>query len=90
MKRHFLMGDRGEGEGGGNYASLDYIHRMQEIQGAGGEIKGMLIEWGEIRTADDCFQTLPEIQTQTNSTQQLLGRQKTSAEHPHAKEDQKS
>ena len=56
------------------YAALDYTQRLGAIERENGEVRGIFIEWGEIRMADDCAQTRLRIQTTTNDMQRLLGR----------------
>ena len=50
------------------------MRRIQTIESATGEIKGVLIAWGEVRLAEDYAQTLLKIQSMANATQQLLWR----------------
>ena len=56
--------------GGPNYSALDYVQRTQLLDSEKGDIEGILIERTEVGIADRCVQTLLEIQTLTNITQQ--------------------
>ena len=55
-----------------NYAVLDYAQRLQKIETEARHIAGVLIEWKEVRLADDCVQKLRKIQISTNATQHLV------------------
>ena len=68
MRRNCLTRNRERA----NYAALGYAQRLETIEDAAGETKGILVEWGAVRIADSCFQTLLKIQTPTNAMQKLL------------------
>ena len=48
---------------------MDYIQRTVLLENEKGEIKGTLIEWEEVRVADECSRILLRLQTLTNLTQ---------------------
>ena len=68
LSRHFLTDKRGRI----NYAVHEYMQRLQRIGSETGDIKGVLIEWEEVRISDDWAQTLLKIQILTNVKHQLL------------------
>ena len=49
------------------YAALDYMQRLGDVGNETGDVNGMLIEWKEVRMADDCAQTLLKIKTLANA-----------------------
>ena len=69
LKRNFLLGEQGNA----NYAVLDYIQRLQLMGNEKGEIKGILIEWKEVRIGDHCLQAILKIQTFANNIQAADG-----------------
>ena len=70
-----------------NYAVLGYIQRIQLLGCESGDVKGILIEWEEVREAEDCFQTMRGIQALTNLAQKLsVG--KYHASHPSREKDE--
>lgn len=49
------------------------MQRLETAEDSEGETNGILVEWGEVRIADSCVQTLLKIRTLTNAMQKLLG-----------------
>ena len=50
----------------------DDAQRTHTIATETGDIKGVLVEWAEVRLSDYCSQTLLTIQISTNSMRQLI------------------
>ena len=68
LRRHFLTERRGRT----NNAALDYTMRLDATESENGEVNGILVEWKDVRMADDCAHTPIKIQTLTNDMQNLL------------------
>ena len=49
------------------------MRRLDTVEDQSGETKGVLIEWKEVRVADNCAQTLLKIQTMTDAMRRLVG-----------------
>ena len=58
----------GEGQRA-NFAIVDYIQRLTLLNNEQNEIKGIQIEWKEVRVADACVGALLRLQTLTNMLQ---------------------
>ena len=52
-----------------NFAIVDYIQRITLLNNEQNGIKGIQIEWGEVRVADACVGALLRLQTLTNMLQ---------------------
>ena len=52
-----------------NFAIVDYIQKITLLNNDQNEIKGIQMEWGEVRVADACVVALLRLQTLTNMIQ---------------------
>ena len=66
-KRNFLIGKREKA----NYAVLGYIQMDQLLGNENGDVEGILIERKEVGISANCVQTLLDIQSLTNTIQQV-------------------
>ena len=65
FKRNFLLGRKG----GANFAIMGYIQRTSLLENEKDGVKGLLVEWKEVRIGDECSRTLLKLQSLTNLIQ---------------------
>ena len=70
FKKHFLTGDKEQT----NYAVTDYIQRRTLLTNEGNCIKGIQLEWKEVRIGDDCAKNTAQTTTTDESSTSSRGR----------------
>ena len=83
-KRNFIIHKRDKT----NYAVPDYIQMIQLLENEKGGFSGNLIEWKEVRVADNCVQTILEIHALTNVAHQVTEGNSTPLIMPKRRKDE--